>query len=73
MSYALGYGICYSCKQPFTFNPRKVPSLTLNGRREPFCRKCIDEANVVRKEKGLPLFILALGAYEPCDERELGE
>lgn len=58
-------GACYGCKRPFSFNADLVPSLTIKGHREPFCRPCIDAANPVRVAKGLPPIVPAEGAYEP--------
>jgi hypothetical protein len=55
-----------------TFNPIHVPSVRIEGKREPVCKSCIEKANVVRKEKGLELIPLLPDAYEACDECELG-
>ena len=35
--YVTGYGDCIVCARPFTFNPVRVPSITVNGEREPIC------------------------------------
>lgn len=63
--YMFATGFCAGCRQLFTFNPELVPSLTINGRREPFCRACIEAANPRRVEKGLPEIVPLPGAYEP--------
>lgn len=61
MSYI---GLCINCKQPFSFNPDRVPSVIVNGTREPLCRACVEWANPVRIAKGLePIHVLP-GAYE---------
>jgi len=36
-----------------------------------FCRECVEEANEIRKEKGLEPHFIAPNAYEPVDEEEL--
>ena len=73
MGYALAMGECCACHRPFAFNPVKVPSIRIRGSREPICKECIDWANPQRIAAGLVPFSYAHDAYEPCDERELGE
>lgn len=67
----MGYGPCVSCNRSFTFNPAKVPSIALNGAREPICKTCVEEANPLRVANGLDPIVLHPNAYEPCDESEL--
>ena len=69
--YVFCLGVCYACKQVFTFNPLYVPSLTIEGAREPLCRSCIERANVIRKNKGMPSLEIHPQAYEPLPEGEL--
>lgn len=69
--YAFVYGTCYGCKQTFTFNPNWVPSLRINGVKEPFCRACIEKANPIRKANGLAPIVIHPDAYKPCKEEEL--
>lgn len=60
-------GICMCCGRLFSFHPNKVPSL--NG--EPICKACVDKANEIRKQKGLPLITYAEDAYkQSLDEEE---
>jgi len=67
MAYVTFTGICMSCKKLFSFHPNKVPSL--NGK--PICKDCVDKANVIRKQKGLPLIPYAKDAYKQAlDEEE---
>jgi len=73
MMYAMGYGQCYSCGRPFSFNPVRVPSIRINGSREPICRSCVEVANPKRIKNGLQPIVLHPDAYEACDERELGD
>jgi len=71
VGYAIGYGLCFGCRQPFHFNPVKVPSITFEGERQPICRACVERANRTRAEKGIPPFDIAPDAYDECDEAEL--
>jgi len=53
-------------------NPHRVPSIRINGRKEPICRSCADEWNRIhRTSKGLEAIPIQPGAYEPCDEADL--
>ena len=69
--YVFCVGVCYACKRVFTFNPLYVPSLSIDGVREPFCLPCIERANAIRQAKGMPLLQIHPQAYEPLPEREL--
>lgn len=71
MGYVLVTGSCICCKRVICFSPTKVPSLPINGQREPICRECIVAANVVRKEKGLTEIRILPGAYDADDENEV--
>lgn len=62
---------CVRCRRMFMFNPLRVPSVRVNGVREPVCRACIEGANVIRAERGLPPITYAADAYDPIDEHEL--
>jgi len=64
--FALGRCIC--CGRHFTFHPERVPSLRVEGKREPVCRACVDKINPVRKAKGLDEIVPLPGAYEPGSE-----
>ena len=71
MGYAFCMGTCLICGSAFTFNPVKVPSLKVDGIKEPICRNCIEKANKLKAEKGIPLFEIPKDAYEACNEAEL--
>lgn len=71
MGYALAFGPCVCCKVTFGFNPMRVPSIRVNGQREPVCRGCVERANPLRIEKGLPPIEIHPEAYEACHESEL--
>lgn len=71
MGFVTCFGPCIVCGIPFAFNPVKVPSVRVNGVREPICRGCVELANPVRKEKGLPEIQILPGAYDAADESEV--
>ena len=65
MGYMLAMGFCYACKNLFSFNPDSVPSILIDGEREPLCMPCINKINARRAEKGHPPFIPLPDAYKP--------
>jgi hypothetical protein len=73
MSYVLCFGYCAACRKMLGFNPMKVPSIRIAGKREPICKECVDMLNqrLVANDHQ-PVAILP-GAYEACDEFELEE
>jgi hypothetical protein len=71
MGYALMFGPCISCRRVFSFNPLRVPSIRVNGEKEPVCRECIIAANPMRKKNGLAEFEIHPDAYEPANENDL--
>lgn len=72
MGYAFAMSECIGCGRVFSYNPVRVPSITVNGRREPICLSCVHRANPQRRKNGLPEIIPAPDAYEAVDEHELG-
>lgn len=69
--YAIVIGECVGCNQPFGFNPLRVPSIRVKGKREPVCRQCTEEYNRRRVEAGFEPFEIPEDAYEPIPEEEL--
>lgn len=66
LAFMLVYGTCCACGSRISFNPDKVPSLRVNGVREPICRACFEQWNQIhRTSKGLDPLPLAPDAYEP--------
>jgi hypothetical protein len=59
---------CYCCKQIFSYNPMRVPSINVNGMRQPICRPCVDLANPSRRASGLPE--IAYDAWDESDQNE---
>ena len=69
--YVMAFGACCACNRVFGFNPHHVPSILVEGKREPVCKTCVEFANPKRKAAGLQEFDVHPDAYEPCDENEL--
>jgi len=71
MGYVFLTAPCYGCGELFSFHPHRVPSIVIDGRREPICADCVARANPKRIARGLPPIVPLPGAYEGCDEAEL--
>ena len=71
MGYAMAMGTCFACHKPFTFNPMRVPSIRIEGVKQPVCRECVERANPMRIANGLEPIVPAPDAYDACDEGEL--
>jgi hypothetical protein len=68
MGFMIAIGRCVACGNTFAFNPNKVPSIRINGEKEPICRPCIERANALKREKGIPEFEIPKDAYAPEPE-----
>jgi hypothetical protein len=71
LGYALMYGRCINCKNVFTFNPLRVPSVRIKNQREPVCSPCMVKVNTHRKNNGQKPFHIHSDAYDSVDENEL--
>jgi hypothetical protein len=71
MSYALATSACIGCHRIFSYNPVRVPSIRINGVREPVCMNCIELANPRRIAGGLEPIVPHPEAYIACHESEL--
>lgn len=71
MGWAIVTSACVGCGRLFGYNPHRVPSVRVNGVREPICRDCVDRANPQRVANGLPPIEIRDDAYEPIPESEL--
>ena len=69
--YVMGHSLCIGCGQLFSYNPMRVPSLFVNGQREPICQACVHRVNPMRVKNGLAPIIPHKDAYEPAREDEL--
>ena len=64
--FAFVYGSCVGCGRQISFSPNRVPSIRVDGSREPLCRGCFDRWNEIhRTSKGLEPIKLMEGAYAP--------
>jgi hypothetical protein len=68
---AFAMGPCIGCQRLFSFNPMRVPSVTVKGTREPICLACVERANPMRIANGLAPIVPLPDAYEACEEGEL--
>ena len=65
MAFMYALGPCIACKTLFHFNPELVPSVTIEGVKEPICRNCVDRINPKRIANKLEPIVPLPGAYEP--------
>lgn len=63
--YMFAFSACFGCKRPFSYNPERVPSVVVDGVREPICQECVTRVNPLRLAKGLEPIAVLSGAYEP--------
>ena len=68
MCYYICITECIRCHSTFSCNPDLVPSIRVNGVKEPLCRDCIEILNTIRIKNGLDAWIPLNGAYEPVNE-----
>ena len=72
MGYVTAMSPCIGCRRVFSFNPMRVPSISIDGSpRRPICADCVERVNPQRAKNGLPLIVPLPDAYEPCDESAL--
>lgn len=65
MAYMFVVAHCVRCGKRFTFNHLLVPSVVVNGQREPLCLDCVAWANPLRIAKRLEPITILPGAYDP--------
>ena len=66
MGYMFAIGECINCGVVLSFNPEKVPSVRINGKREPLCSLCHGKWNEIhRVSEGLEPVPIHPEAYEP--------
>jgi len=59
---------CINCGATFSCHPHKVPSIRVNGKKEPLCETCAKRWIELHPEAN---FTIPEGAYESCNEDEL--
>lgn len=70
--YAIMIAQCIGCGATITCNPHHVPSIRVNGSKEPLCKNCYERWNKIhRTSKGLKPIPLHPDAYGPIPEGEL--
>ncbi len=72
MGYYLALVPCYGCGRTFGCNPHLVPSVLVEGVREPVCKECVERTNPEREKNGLDLIVPLPGAYEAASEGDMG-
>ena len=68
--YVICMATCWCCKHPFACNDHKVPSLRIDGVKQPLCRLCVETANTRRLALGQPPHFIHPDAYNPRREDE---
>lgn len=63
MGYMMAMGPCIGCNGLFSYNPNKVPSVTVNGSRKAICLSCVEAVNPERIKNGLAPIVPAKDAY----------
>lgn len=63
--YVFALGPCYGCGRLFSFNAERVPSIIVDGRREPICADCVEASNPIRTANGLEPIVPPPDAYQP--------
>lgn len=58
---------CYCCGLIFSFNPDRVPSIVVDGEREPICADCVERVNPQRVANKLEPIVPLPGAYGPAE------
>jgi hypothetical protein len=66
--YAFAMAACAGCNRLFSFNPCLVPSIGLDGARQPICKACVEIINRNRFRHHLAPIKPLPGAYEPISE-----
>jgi hypothetical protein len=64
MGFMTAMAPCFGCGRVFGFNPERVPSIRVDGVRQPVCEDCMERANAQREAQGLEPHPIMPGAYE---------
>jgi len=65
MAWMQVIGECVICGIMFSFNVHHVPSVVVDGVREPVCRDCMNRANAILESQGREPHWIHPEAYEP--------
>lgn len=69
--YVSVIGPCWRCDAMFSMNPHKVPSVRINGVREPICKQCMDHLIAAEEKAGITPKRYADDAYDAIPEEDL--
>jgi hypothetical protein len=58
-------GACIGCGQSINFDPLIVPSVHVDGNKQPLCRHCVARMNMIRTARGEPRIEPLPGAWAP--------
>lgn len=61
MGYMFAIGDCAACGNRMGYNPNHVPSIRVNGVREPLCRFCAEKWGEIHNQT----VVIHPDAYEP--------
>lgn len=65
MAWMQVIGNCIGCEILFSFNATHVPSILVDGVREPLCRDCVNRLNIELENRGHQRIWVHPDAYEP--------
>jgi hypothetical protein len=65
MAWMIVTSPCWSCGQLFSYNADWVPSIRIDGKRQPVCEGCMRIVNEGRRQAGLEPHFVHPDAYEP--------
>lgn len=68
MGYLMVMGPCFGCGRLFAFSAERVPSVVVDGARQPICADCVARTNPMREANGLEPITVLPGAYEADEE-----
>lgn len=71
MGFVFMTTVCFGCGNVFNCHPNLVPSIRVEGHRQPICAECVKRANPLRIRNGLDPIVPPPGAYQPTDESSI--
>jgi hypothetical protein len=57
-------GVCACCAAIVSFDPDRVPTIKINGQKQPLCESCVGEANARRNLLKLQPIVIPEGTYD---------
>lgn len=65
--FVIAVDACAACQRTFGFNPKRVPSIPIDGIRRPICLECMERANATRSQNNLKPHLILPNAYGPAE------